>query len=830
MNNKKTNTTLSAIAARFTALFLILTMASCTLSMEDWVETEENKGYDELVTDENEFYSVKYQYKDYTRSITDQIREYIVSVEADSVIYFLDNLPEEWIPQVGGCVVSNCCTTFPMGLVARVLDVQKEAGMIKVTTTPCELEDAYEDFQLDMDMDVLSSKNPQMKSITRSAYPKTRGEEGPDSIISTIDWTMFNRTSKKEKVKCIDGNITRADEEDYFEQDFDRDETKVNETPIVTFDESCKPLGYLVEKMPFIDQAEIELSYVSEVHIKKEVRLSEKYEHSLQVEQSGLKVAVAVGSKDALEVECTDKAKEKIAERFEAFASNINKIGSFKDNERIRDDLAAVDDAALVVQIPLGTLPFGVIIKAEPILDVEAILVGNAELTFWLSKTQTEATIINGDKKEEKPLSLKPDRPELDCSLGGELNVSLGGEVFFGLGRKIGVGKASAFGVGGFVAYTTDLEIAMKYDVGLGYIKGSNDSGISLSGKIEYGCKALGGMFGEFTFLKDEKTVWEGLDLKFYPEVEVKKDISLINHEDEERRFKQFELSYCYKNLGFYATMLNSFYHPGIRLFMGKEIENNNDYIDLEPDNKPAFVERGKQYTFSFKTDDVKQDYTAVPILIYKNNNYKSYTLFTDNKRYIGDESVPIIEYKPDYSYTKKKYNIVFQQWGDELDDDAPELSELVTEPGVKYYSYEVCLPFFIYNAPSMKSAWSDFGIKYTVSFRGNKQVYYRSLYNKIKKSKLYVPRITIIADEQIESGSKDTYVYAQLYYKDKEHNYEHFFNKQEDWKYCYQKYADSDVPGAEMIVDNKVLIVSPFSSGTFYDWELDNDAYINIK
>ena len=59
MNNKKTNTTLSAIAARFTALFLILTMASCTLSMEDWVETEENKGYDELVTDEDEFYSVK---------------------------------------------------------------------------------------------------------------------------------------------------------------------------------------------------------------------------------------------------------------------------------------------------------------------------------------------------------------------------------------------------------------------------------------------------------------------------------------------------------------------------------------------------------------------------------------------------------------------------------------------------------------------------------------------------------------------------------------------------------------------------------------------------
>ena len=43
-----------------------------------------------------------------------------------------------------------------MGLIARVLSVEKVNGMYKVVTTETEIEDAFEDFDLDMDMDILS--------------------------------------------------------------------------------------------------------------------------------------------------------------------------------------------------------------------------------------------------------------------------------------------------------------------------------------------------------------------------------------------------------------------------------------------------------------------------------------------------------------------------------------------------------------------------------------------------------------------------------------------------------------------------------------------------
>ena len=198
----------------FIASLLVLhSLVACTLSMDEWIESDENKGYTDIATEKNDFYSLSYQYKDHTRSLTDKIRDYIVNVEADSVIYFLDNTPDEWMPQVGGCVVCNCCETFPMGLIARVLSVEKVNGMYKVVTTETEIEDAFEDFDLDMDMDILSD-NGENDNITRAINSNARRMRGePDSV--SIDWTMYNMITKGYKIKNINGVATRALEDEY---------------------------------------------------------------------------------------------------------------------------------------------------------------------------------------------------------------------------------------------------------------------------------------------------------------------------------------------------------------------------------------------------------------------------------------------------------------------------------------------------------------------------------------------------------------------------------------------------------------------------------------
>jgi hypothetical protein len=101
-----------------------------------------------------------------TRSLTDDIQKYIAQVEDDSIIYFMDNTPSEWLPKTGGQVVSNCCENFPMGLMGHVLSVEKTGGFIKVVTTEAEIEDCYEEFDLDFDSDIFTSKPEEQEADT----------------------------------------------------------------------------------------------------------------------------------------------------------------------------------------------------------------------------------------------------------------------------------------------------------------------------------------------------------------------------------------------------------------------------------------------------------------------------------------------------------------------------------------------------------------------------------------------------------------------------------------------------------------------------------------
>ena len=836
MNNKKTNTTLSAIAARFTALLLILTMASCTLSMEDWVETEENKGYDELVTEENDFYSVKYQYKDYTRSITDQIREYIVSVEADSVIYFLDNLPEEWTPQVGGCVVSNCCTMFPMGLIGRVLDVRKEAGMIKVTTTPCELKDAYEDFELDLDMDVVSSKNPQMKNVTRSACPKTRGVDSPDSIISTIDWTMFNLTSKDEKVRCVDGIMTRADDDDYFDEDVNTDTTYTTETVILSMDNDTEPLKSFMKKYKkFIDKAEIEISHVSKVNLRKVVKLKSDYEYSKQTEISGLKLSAVIGKgKMVYEYDPKEKSKTESARRLDEFVTSLIESGDIVITDRTPVKEQIKNDLMFLCEIPLGSLPFGIIFRLKPIAEFEVALIGCGETTFWLAKTETEVTISNGEKYEKEPKKSSPPANEWAVSLGGTFDLSLGFEAFLGIGKKVGVGTAiQAYGVGAFCSCTASLSGELNWNLlEDGSFDGSVEAGIAFTGDIEIGGKALGGRWGEYVFAKKSFRIWEGELVNLHPRVQVDGQMPVVYEENSKGKTKKVTVCYSYPRLGIYATALSSYYYPRLRVYRGTEIEHNTDYVDLHPMYTTSHVLADTKYYFQFETSDVDEEFTAVPMLYYKNGK-ETYTLFPDNKAYIGKDRLPLVKYYTCYDKSVNANRMLFLHKSEELKEDDPLYYEIASSSGQKLYSYEFCLPFRIYNASQMKDYWSDFGIKYMVDLN-SAEGRYISLFNKIQKSKSYVPRIRVVTDKKFDYLSNN-YVEATLYYVNKNdpNKEKRYFDTKNDWMFCWKKYAkyNNFVDGADYKLYNRAYFQFQ-DEPTEWGWELDvsKNDFVNIN
>lgn len=157
-------------------------LASCTLSMEDWVTPEEEKGFDEPETVENEFGSVTYQFKDGVRSITENIQEYIIEVEDDSVLYFMDNTPDEWLPRVGDKLAAMCSPVLPFGLNHQVIDVRDVGGIWKVTCTSASRDDIYESLVIDLDYEVATPDIP----VYDSLYLDSLGIKGEDLIIEDL--------------------------------------------------------------------------------------------------------------------------------------------------------------------------------------------------------------------------------------------------------------------------------------------------------------------------------------------------------------------------------------------------------------------------------------------------------------------------------------------------------------------------------------------------------------------------------------------------------------------------------------------------------------------
>ena len=127
-------------------------LASCTLSMEEWAIPEEQRGQGEIYTEENDYGSISYQFADSVLYVTENIQEqYLVRVEEDSILYFSDQIPEEWRPYVGQKMAAGISHLLPYGLNSRVISVENAGGFIKAVTTRVDLETVYKHLKYSFD-------------------------------------------------------------------------------------------------------------------------------------------------------------------------------------------------------------------------------------------------------------------------------------------------------------------------------------------------------------------------------------------------------------------------------------------------------------------------------------------------------------------------------------------------------------------------------------------------------------------------------------------------------------------------------------------------------
>ena len=187
-------------------------LTSCNLFIDEDLENQlieySGRGYDEIVSDSTDNYSVTYQYKKTTMELNadNPLTQHIVRVETiDSAqchyIHFDSATPKDMLPKVGQHIVSNNIDLFPLGLCALVGIVEKEGSEWVVTCKSTDVKDAFEYLKFHATMpagdyfdeyDIYDEGGNFLAHIDNrekhaTARANTRGEEGDDYLNLDVD-------------------------------------------------------------------------------------------------------------------------------------------------------------------------------------------------------------------------------------------------------------------------------------------------------------------------------------------------------------------------------------------------------------------------------------------------------------------------------------------------------------------------------------------------------------------------------------------------------------------------------------------------------------------
>ncbi len=128
-------------------------LSSCVLTMEDYtLIPEDERGIGQPYTYSDSLVTCTYEFNPGVTPLTDEAINYVVGAQ-DSTIFFLDNLPEKWLPKVGGYVSAGNSRKFPYGLGHRVTNVQHANGMYAVTLTQATPDDIFKELDIKASLD-----------------------------------------------------------------------------------------------------------------------------------------------------------------------------------------------------------------------------------------------------------------------------------------------------------------------------------------------------------------------------------------------------------------------------------------------------------------------------------------------------------------------------------------------------------------------------------------------------------------------------------------------------------------------------------------------------
>ena len=131
-------------------LLASVALTACTLYMDEPEDTSTylrtDQGYmgEETVALADGTGTVSYTYNQKTIPINDEVEEYIVKVESDTIVYFAGSMPEDILPDVGSIMTCSFRPNFPHAFCHKCIERTEENGIYRCVFTKCSYDEAFD--------------------------------------------------------------------------------------------------------------------------------------------------------------------------------------------------------------------------------------------------------------------------------------------------------------------------------------------------------------------------------------------------------------------------------------------------------------------------------------------------------------------------------------------------------------------------------------------------------------------------------------------------------------------------------------------------------------
>lgn len=189
------------------SLFLLMSaiLSSCTLYMDEPEGAgvlRDEEGYTEAETIElpEADGSVTYKYNQKTIAITDEVEDYVIRVEDDTIVWFSAATPDYYLPEPGEMMTCSFREKFPDGFCHRCLEQKEVDGLFRCVFTPCGIFEAFDEFKSTVeDGEFILPEGATALSEEEMDSIMNDGEE----IEGARRWKMPTRASVKKELKAV---------------------------------------------------------------------------------------------------------------------------------------------------------------------------------------------------------------------------------------------------------------------------------------------------------------------------------------------------------------------------------------------------------------------------------------------------------------------------------------------------------------------------------------------------------------------------------------------------------------------------------------------------